>query len=68
MGGEIVVLNDSQNSYFILLTLYRDTLGIPVSTEQDFTVTDNQGNIVSTITSTIDFTANHPVLVYHKEE
>ena len=61
MGGEIVVLNDSQNSYFILLTLYRDTLGIPVSTEQDFTVTDDQGNIVSTITSTIDFTANHPV-------
>ena len=36
MGGEIVVLNDSQNSYYVLLTLYRDTLGIPISNTQDF--------------------------------
>ena len=61
MGGEIVVLNDSQNSYYVLLTLYRDTLGIPISNTQDFTVTDDQGNTVSTLTSTLDLTANHPV-------
>ena len=56
MGGEIVVLNDSQNSYYVLLTLYRDTLGIPISNTQDFTVTDDQGNTVSTLTSTLDLT------------
>ena len=61
MGGEIVVLNDSQNNYYVLLTLYRDTLGIPISNTQDFTVTDDQGNTVSTITSTLDYSANHPV-------
>jgi hypothetical protein len=61
MGGEIVVLNDSQNNYYVLLTLYRDTLGIPISNTQDFTITDAQGNTVSTITSTLDSSANHPV-------
>ncbi len=61
MGGEIVVLNDSQNSYYVLLTLYRDTIGIDISATQDFAVTDSQGNVVANLTSTIDSSATHPI-------
>ena len=61
MGGEIIVLNDSQNNYYVLLTLYRDTIGVPIDSTQDFTITDSQGNTISTLTSTIDYSANHPI-------
>ena len=61
MGGEIVVLNDSQNNYYVLLTLYRDTIGIPIDSSQEFTVTDSQGNTISTLISTLDYSANHPI-------
>lgn len=61
MGGEIIVLNDSQNNYYVLLTLYRDTVGVDIDTTQDFTVTDGQGNVISTLNSTLDYTVNHPI-------
>ena len=61
MGGEIVAQHDGGNDYSILLTLYRDTLGIPMSPTQDFTVYDASGSPIITIVSALDFTAYHPV-------
>jgi hypothetical protein len=61
MGGEIVAQHDGGNDYTILLTLYRDTLGIPMFTTQDFTIYDATGNSVMTITSALDPNAFHPI-------
>jgi len=61
MGGEIVAQHDGGNDYTILLTLYRDTLGIPMSSTQDFTVYDASGSPIITIVSALDPTAFHPV-------
>jgi len=61
MGGEIVAQHDGGNDYTILLTLYRDTLGIPMSQTQDFTVYDATGNPIITIVSALDPTSFHPV-------
>ena len=35
MGGELIVQNDQPGNYEILLTLYRDTLGIPMQQTQN---------------------------------
>lgn len=61
MGGEIVAQHDGGNDYLILLTLYRDTLGIPMSSTQNFDVYDASGNTITSIVSNLDPTAFHPV-------
>ena len=61
MGGEIVVQNDQAGNYEILLTLYRDVSGILLNNNQTLNVFDAAGNQVSTIVSTLDSSAFHPV-------
>ncbi|MBM77949.1 MAG: hypothetical protein CL846_05665 [Crocinitomicaceae bacterium] len=61
MGGEIVVQHDQGNNYEILLTLYRDTLGIQINNTQDFTIYDANGNQVITATSILDPMSMHPI-------
>ncbi len=61
MGGEIVAQHDGGNNYTILLTLYRDTLGITISPTQDFTVYDASGNPIISLVSNLDSNAFHPI-------
>ena len=61
MGGEIIVHHDQGNDYEVLLTLYRDTLGISIAQSQTLTLFDQNGNGISTIVSTHDLTAFHPI-------
>ena len=61
MGGEIVVQNDHVGNYEILLTLYRDVSGILLNSNQTLNIFDAAGNQVSTIVSTLDSSAFHPV-------
>ena len=61
MGGEIVVQHDQGSNYEVLLTLYRDTLGIPIQANQDFIIYDANGNQVLTATSNLDPLSMHPV-------
>ena len=61
MGGEIVVQNDQVGQYEILLTLYRDVTGILLNNNQTLNVYDSAGNQVTTIVSSLDSTAFHPV-------
>ena len=61
MGGEIVVQHDQGSDYEILLTLYRDTLGIQISNTQNFQIFDANGTLVLTATSVLDPLSIHPV-------
>ena len=61
MGGEIIAENNGGNNYNILLTIYRDTVGIQTDINQDFSVYDVNGNNIMNFTSTLDANANHPV-------
>ena len=49
MGGELIVQNDQPGDYEILLTLYRDTLGIPMQTTQNIEIYNSSGSVVTTI-------------------
>lgn len=46
MGGQITSRNLGGLYYQVTLNLYRDTLGIPMSTNQTITYTDSTGNFV----------------------
>jgi len=48
MGGQITSRNLGGLYYEVTLTLYRDSLGIPMSTYQQITYTDTTGNFVIT--------------------
>ena len=61
MGGEIVVQNDQVGQYEIFLTLYRDVSGVLLNSNQTLKVYGSGGNQVSTIISTLDSSAFHPV-------
>ncbi len=61
MGGEIVVQHDQGDDYEILLTLYRDTLGIPASTTTIFDIYDANMNNILTVTSFLDPLSIHPI-------
>ena len=61
MGGELIVQNDQPGDYEILLTLYRDTLGIPMQTTQNIEIYNSSGSVVTTITCNLDLNAFHPV-------
>jgi len=51
MGGQITSKNIGGLTYEITLTLYRDTLGIPMSSTQIIAYTDSTGNYVNTFPS-----------------
>ena len=61
MGGELIVQNDQPGDYEILLTLYRDTLGIPMQTTQNIVIYDSNGFPFTTIACNLDPNAFHPV-------
>ena len=61
MGGELIVQNDQPGDYEILLTLYRDTLGIPMQTTQNIEIYNSSGSVVTTIACNLDLNAFHPV-------
>ena len=61
MGGELIVQNDQPGDYEILLTLYRDTLGIPMQTTQNIEIYNSSGSVVTTISCNLDLNAFHPV-------
>ena len=61
MGGEIIAQHNGGNNYDILLTIYRDTLGVPMQTTQILDVSDANGNYISSITCSLMPTANHPI-------
>ena len=61
MGGELIVQNDQPGDYEILLTLYRDTLGIPMQQTQNISIYNSSGSTVTTIACTLDTSAYHPV-------
>ena len=61
MGGELIVHNDQVGNYEILLTLYRDTLGIPMPVNKTIEIYSSSGNLVTTIVATLDPSAYHPV-------
>lgn len=52
MGGEITAQNLSGNTYIVTLTLYRDTMGIPVINPQPIDVYDNTTNTLITTLQT----------------
>ena len=62
MGGELIVQNDQPGNYEILLTLYRDTLGIPMQQTQNISIYNSSGSTVTTIACNLDTSAFHPVL------
>lgn len=61
MGGELIVQNDQPGDYEILLTLYRDTLGIPMQQTQNIVIYDSNGFPFTTIACNLDPNAFHPV-------
>lgn len=46
MGGEITAVQLQDSMYFIKLTTYRDTIGIPMATSVDFTLRDSTNTII----------------------
>ena len=54
MGGEIVAQQISGYQYQILMTVYRDTAGIPMQTTAQFYITDSAGSNVTTLTTPYD--------------
>ena len=61
MGGEIIVINDQIGHYEVLLTLYRDTLGIQMANTQDITVYNSSGTAVMNLVSQLDTSLYHPI-------
>ena len=61
MGGEIIAENNGGNDYNVLLTIYRDTVGIPTDVNQNFSVFDDMGNNIMNFSMTMDPSANHPI-------
>ncbi len=51
MGGQITSKNIGGLTYEVTLTLYRDTLGVPMSATQIIAYTDSTGNYVNTFPS-----------------
>ena len=66
MGGEIIAEHNGNNNYRILLTMYRDTIGINTDTIQTFNIWHN-GAIISTITTQMDPNANHPIFGFQTD-
>lgn len=54
MGGEITASQLHDSTYWITLTTYRDTLGIPMDSVAHFTVKDTAGNTVMTFSIPYD--------------
>lgn len=54
MGGEIVAQQINGFQYQILMTVYRDTAGIPMQTTAQFYITDSAGSNVTTLTTPYD--------------
>jgi hypothetical protein len=54
MGGEIVAQQINGYQYQILMTVYRDTAGIPMQTTAQFNITDSAGTNVTTLTTPYD--------------
>jgi uncharacterized protein (DUF2141 family) len=54
MGGEIVAQQISGSQYQIVMTVYRDTAGIPMQTTAQFDITDSAGTNVTTLTTPYD--------------
>jgi len=65
MGGEIIAEHNGNNNYRILLTMYRDTIGINTDSVQTFNIWQN-GAIISTITTQMDPNANHPIFGFQQ--
>jgi len=61
MGGEILAQHAGGNNYDILLTIYRDTIGVDADSVQMFNILDAAGNTIATIVSTYNPTAFHPI-------
>ena len=61
MGGEILAQHAGGNDYDILLTIYRDTIGIYADTVQTFDILDASGNTIATFISAYNPAAFHPV-------
>jgi len=54
MGGEIVAQQISGSQYQIVMTVYRDTAGIPMQATAQFDITDSAGTNVATLTTAYD--------------
>jgi hypothetical protein len=54
MGGEIVAQQINGYQYQILMTVYRDTAGIPMQTTAQFNITDSAGTNVTTLNTPYD--------------
>jgi len=65
MGGEIIAEHNGNNNYRILLTMYRDTVGINTDSVQTFNIWHN-GSIINTITTNMDPNANHPIFGFQQ--
>ena len=61
MGGEIIAQHNGGNDYIILLTIYRDTIGVPVDSSQVLYISDANGNLITSINCPLDSMANHPI-------
>ena len=61
MGGEITAENNGGNDYNVLLTIYRDTIGIPTGLNQNFSVFDDSGTNIMNFSMIMDQSANHPI-------
>ena len=65
MGGEIIAEHNGNNNYRILLTMYRDTVGINTDSTQTFDIWQN-GTIITSITTQMDPNANHPIFGFQQ--
>ena len=65
MGGEIIAEHNGNNNYRILLTMYRDTVGINTDSTQTFDIWQN-GSIITSITTQMDPNANHPIFGFQQ--
>ena len=54
MGGEIVAQQISGYQYRLVMTVYRDTAGVPMQTTAQFNITDSAGSYVATLTTPYD--------------
>ena len=54
MGGEIVAQQISGSQYQIVMTVYRDTAGIPMQTTAQFNISDSAGSTVASLTTPYD--------------
>lgn len=54
MGGEIVAQQISGSQYQIVMTVYRDTAGVPMQTTAQFNISDSAGSTVASLTTPYD--------------